>query len=85
MFNTEIIKNYKVIDVRKLSEMNGQGYLLQHVKTGARVLLVDNDDENKVFCIGFRTPPANSRMSPTLAGSVRKRLLKRSFREIAPL
>ena len=61
MFNTEIIKNYKVIDVRKLSEMNGQGYLLQHVKTGARVLLVDNDDENKVFCIGFRTPPANSK------------------------
>ncbi len=34
--------------------------LLRHKKTGARIALLSNDDENKVFCIGFRTPPENS-------------------------
>lgn len=31
-----------------------------HKKSGARVFLLKNSDENKVFCIGFRTPPPNS-------------------------
>ena len=35
-------------------------YLLKHKKTGARIALLSNDDENKVFYIGFRTPPADS-------------------------
>ena len=35
-------------------------YLLRHKKTGARVMLIENDDENKVFNIAFRTPPKNS-------------------------
>ena len=33
--------------------------MLEHKKTKARLFLVSNDDENKVFCIGFRTPPDN--------------------------
>jgi len=36
------------------------GYLMEHRKTGARVVLMSNDDNNKVFCIGFRTPPKDS-------------------------
>jgi hypothetical protein len=34
--------------------------ILEHKKSGARLFLMSNDDENKVFCIGFRTPPADS-------------------------
>lgn len=42
-----------------LPEMNGTGYLLRHAKTRARVVVVVSDDKNKVFHIGFRTPPAD--------------------------
>lgn len=52
-------KNYKLEQHVKLDELQGEGYVLRHVKTGARVLLVENDDINKVFSIGFRTPPCD--------------------------
>ena len=50
-------KNYKLIKEQELKDINANGVLLSHEKTGARVLLLQNDDENKSFCIGFRTPP----------------------------
>ena len=34
--------------------------ILEHKKTGAKLFLLSAEDENKVFCIGFRTPPADS-------------------------
>ena len=40
--------------------MNSVGYRLRHKKTGAKIALIRNDDENKVFYIGFRTPPKDS-------------------------
>ena len=43
-----------------IGDLNSVGYLLRHNKTGARVALLSNDDENKVFYIGFRTPPKDS-------------------------
>lgn len=42
-----------------LPEMNGTGYLLRHAKTKARVVVVVSEDKNKVFNIGFKTPPTN--------------------------
>ena len=42
-----------------LPEMNGTGYLLRHAKTKARVVVVTSEDKNKVFNIGFKTPPAD--------------------------
>ena len=42
-----------------IEEMQSEGIVLEHKKTKARLFLVSNDDENKVFCIGFRTPPDN--------------------------
>lgn len=30
------------------------GYILRHKKSGARITVISNDDENKVFYIGFR-------------------------------
>ena len=52
-------KNYSFIQKEEIEELNGYGYVLEHKKTGARVLLVENDDTNKVFSIAFRTPPAD--------------------------
>ncbi|MDD3183697.1 MAG: insulinase family protein [Anaerostipes sp.] len=48
---------YQLVTKEKLRELDGIGYLLEHKKTGARVVVVSNEDDNKVFQIGFRTPP----------------------------
>lgn len=56
----EIPSSYDFLFEEKLEDMNGIGKLLVHKKTGARVALIANDDNNKVFSIGFRTPPVNS-------------------------
>ena len=52
---------YELKKVNELPEQNGIGLVLSHKKTKARVSVVLNDDENKVFGIGFRTPPTNSK------------------------
>lgn len=51
---------YQVIENRRISDLNSDGYILRHKKTGAFLTLLLNDDENKVFYIGFRTPPKDS-------------------------
>lgn len=51
---------YEVVLMEDLPDLKSKGYLLKHKKSGARVLLMENDDENKVFTIGFRTPPSDS-------------------------
>ena len=51
---------YEVIEQRPIRELNSESCLLRHKKTGTRVALLSNDDENKVFYIGFRTPPEDS-------------------------
>ena len=57
---TENIPAYEVVKQENLTDIHSTGYLLRHKKTGARLILIENDDENKVFSIAFRTPPANS-------------------------
>ncbi|MBE6014038.1 MAG: insulinase family protein [Lachnospiraceae bacterium] len=54
------LKEYELIEERDVSDLNSKGYLLRHIKSGARLMLLSNDDENKVFAIGFRTPPKDS-------------------------
>ncbi|MCR4923810.1 MAG: insulinase family protein [Lachnospiraceae bacterium] len=54
------LKEYELIKDRWSDDLNSQGMLLRHKKSGARVFLLSNDDENKVFYIGFRTPPVDS-------------------------
>lgn len=58
--NLENVQAYTVISKQRIEELKSGGWLLKHNKTGARVALLENDDENKVFYIGFRTPPKDS-------------------------
>lgn len=51
---------FETIKEQDLEVIHANGYLLRHKKTGATVALVSNDDDNKVFYIGFRTPPTDS-------------------------
>lgn len=58
--NLDNLQAYTVISKQRIEELQSDGYLLKHNKTGARVALLSNNDENKVFYIGFRTPPKDS-------------------------
>lgn len=51
---------YEIVEQRRIGELNSESCLLKHKKTGARIALLSNEDENKVFYIGFRTPPEDS-------------------------
>lgn len=60
--------NWKVGDVlcgfclrecREIKEINSVGYLMEHEKSGAQLLYLKNEDDNKVFSISFRTPPSD--------------------------
>ncbi len=51
---------YRVTEHKFIEELKSEGIVLEHKRTKARLFLLSNDDENKVFCIGFRTPPADS-------------------------
>ena len=48
------LSKYDVISVEKLEDLDSTGLLLRHKKSGARIAIVSNDDNNKVFSIGLR-------------------------------
>ncbi len=58
--NLNNLKAYELIEEKEITDLNSKGYLMRHKRTGANVLLLSNDDRNKVFSIGFRTPPYDS-------------------------
>lgn len=58
--NLNQLTNYELIQQQELKDLKSEGYYLRHKKSGARILLVKNDDDNKVFSVGFRTPPEDS-------------------------
>ena len=58
--NKDNLTAYEVVKEEELTDIHSKGWLLRHKKTGARVMLIENDDENKVFNIAFRTPPKDS-------------------------
>lgn len=51
---------YELKKQKRLEDLNAEGFLLWHKKSGARIAVIQNDDENKVFYVGFRTPPEDS-------------------------
>jgi Zn-dependent M16 (insulinase) family peptidase len=55
-----IIHGFELLREQAIPELNSTARLYRHVKTGAELLSLLNDDENKVFGITFRTPPSDS-------------------------
>ena len=51
---------FNLIKERFVEELRTEAFLYEHIKTGARFLSLVNDDKNKVFGIGFPTPPGDS-------------------------
>lgn len=56
----EELTAYEILEKNHIDDLNSEGIVLKHKKTGAKIALLSNDDDNKVFYIGFRTPPNNS-------------------------
>ena len=83
----DLVHGFRVSRMSHIEEVNADAYLMEHVKSGARLLYLDSDDDNKVFYICFRTTPDNSKGTPhimehsTLCGS-RKYPLKEPFVEL---
>ena len=53
-------KAYELLKEEKLEGIDSLGFIFEHKKTKARICFISNDDTNKVFYIGFRTPPKDS-------------------------
>ncbi len=53
-------KAYELLKEEKLEGLDSLGFIFEHKKTKARICFISNDDNNKVFYIGFRTPPKDS-------------------------
>ncbi|MBR5680715.1 MAG: insulinase family protein, partial [Clostridia bacterium] len=51
---------YELLYEETLDDIKSAGIVLRHKKSGARVCILPNDDENKLFCAAFRTPPEDS-------------------------
>lgn len=56
----KIYEGFRLISEKKINEINSTGRVFIHEKTGAKLFHIENDDDNKVFSISFRTPPENS-------------------------
>lgn len=54
------ISGYEQLKQERIDDIHSEGYLFRHKKSGARICVLSNDDENKVFYIGFRTPVPDS-------------------------
>ncbi|MFD3158609.1 insulinase family protein [Haloimpatiens sp. FM7330] len=78
---------FKLLETNELTDINSTGMIFEHEKTGAKLLYLQNDDDNKVFSVSFRTPPENSTGVPhiiehsVLCGS-RKFPVKEPFVEL---
>ncbi|MFT8317658.1 MAG: insulinase family protein [Sporolactobacillus sp.] len=53
----KLYHGFKFLRNEKVTDIHSEAFLFEHVKSGARLLFLKNDDDNKVFSISFRTPP----------------------------
>ena len=62
------MKNYELIETRRIDELSTDACIYRHTKSGARIFTMKNTDDNKVFSIAFRTPAwPTSRSTPCCA------------------
>lgn len=63
-FESVIPNTYEVLCHEHLTSAACDAYLLRHIKSGSTVCLFPNDDDNKLFCVAFNTPPEDDCGSP---------------------
>lgn len=60
----QVYHGFKLLEEKKLEDINSTARIFAHEKSGARLLSIENDDDNKVFSISFRTPPESNNGLP---------------------
>ena len=91
MIKTEIgnsLYGFKLMYKEPINDISSVGYMFEHIKSGAKLMYIENDDDNRVFFISFRTPPVDDCGTPhiiehsVLCGS-KKYPVKDPFNELA--
>ncbi len=91
MIKTEIgnsLHGFKLMYKEPINDISSVGYMFEHIKSGAKLMYIENDDDNRVFFISFRTPPVDDCGTPhiiehsVLCGS-KKYPVKDPFNELA--
>lgn len=82
------LAEYEILDEHRVEDVQSDGFILRHKKSGARIAILSNNDDNKVFYIGFRTPPEDETGVPhiiehTTLCSSKKFPVKDPFIELA--
>lgn len=54
------MESFELLRSETIAELNTEAKIYRHKATGAELLSMENDDENKCFGIAFRTPPSDS-------------------------
>lgn len=80
----QVYHGFKLVERRQVKEISATAYLFEHVKSGARLLKLASDDDNKTFSISFKTLPQNDTGVPhilehSVLGGSRKFPVKSPF------
>ncbi|WP_317853658.1 insulinase family protein [Chakrabartyella piscis] len=82
------LHGFTILEQQELPDLHGTGYIMEHTKSGAKLCYIQSEDDNKVFSVSFKTPPADHQGTPhilehsVLCGS-RKYDVKDPFNELA--
>ncbi|MCP4149399.1 MAG: peptidase, partial [bacterium] len=55
---------FKLLEIKKIKEYNSIGKRFLHIKSGARLLKIENNEANNFFNIAFKTLPDNDKGTP---------------------
>lgn len=82
-----VVYGFELMRERHIPELNAWARLYRHQRTGAELLSIENNDENKVFGVTFKTPPTDSTglphiMEHSVLGGSRKYPVKEPFVEL---
>ena len=78
---------FELLREQDIAELNTRARLYRHVPTGAELLALSNDDENKTFGVAFRTLPSDNTGVPhilehSVLGGSRRYPVKEPFIEL---
>jgi Zn-dependent M16 (insulinase) family peptidase len=60
LIQNKLCHGFRLLHTDTIQDIHSEAYVFEHEKSGARLLFLKNDDDNKVFSFSFRTPPENN-------------------------
>lgn len=60
LYDRQVINGFKLVETKDVPEIGSKALTFEHIKSGAHLLYLQNNDPNKVFSISFYTPPSDN-------------------------